>query len=78
MDDKEKLLRKEMQILRLKMKILKMDKERTEEKMGDYKGELEILLAIVAVGLVVYFITSTVGMIMQEVENEYRILHQEY
>lgn len=64
MDDKEKLLRKEMQILRLKMKILKMDKERTEEKMGDYKGELEILLAIVAVGLVVYFITSTVGMIM--------------
>ena len=66
MDDKEKLLRKEMQILRLKMKILKMDKERTEEKMGDYKGELEILLAIVAVGLVVYFITSTVGMVMQE------------
>ena len=64
MDDKEKLLRKEMQILRLKMKILKMDKERTEEKMGDYKGELEILLAIVAVGLVVYFITSTVGMVM--------------
>ena len=64
MDDKENLLRKEMQILRLKMKILKMDKERTEEKMGDYKGELEILLAIVAVGLVVYFITSTVGMIM--------------
>ena len=68
MDDKEKLLRKEMQILRLKMKILKMDKERTEEKMGDYKGELEILLAIVAVGLVVYFITSTIGMVMQEVE----------
>lgn len=68
MDDKEKLLRKEMQILRLKMKILKMDKERTEEKMGDYKGELEILLAIVAVSLVVYFITSTVGMVMQEVE----------
>ena len=66
MDDKEKLLRKEMQILRLKMKLLKMEKERTEEKMGDYKGELEILLAIVAVGLVVYFITSTVGMIMQE------------
>ena len=64
MDDKEKLLRKEMQILRLKMKLLKMEKERTEEKMGDYKGELEILLAIVAVGLVVYFITSTVGMIM--------------
>ena len=64
MDDKEKLLRKEMQILRLKMKILKMDKERTEEKMGDYKGELEILLAIVAVSLVVYFITSTIGMIM--------------
>ncbi len=64
MDDKEKLLRKEMQILRLKMKILKMDKERTEEKMGDYKGELEILLAIVAVSLVVYFITSTVGMVM--------------
>ena len=64
MDDKEKLLRKEMQILRLKMKILKMEKERTEEKMGDYKGELEILLAIVAVSLVVYFITSTVGMIM--------------
>ena len=64
MDDKENLLRKEMQILRLKMKILKMDKERTEEKMGDYKGELEILLAIVAVSLVVYFITSTVGMIM--------------
>ena len=64
MDDKEKLLRKEMQILRLKMKILKMDKERTEEKMGDYKGELEILLAIVAVGLVVYFITSTIGMVM--------------
>ena len=27
MDDKEKLLKKEMQILRLKMKILKMDKE---------------------------------------------------
>lgn len=68
MDDKEKLLRKEMQILRLKMKILKMDKERMEEKMGDYKGELEILLAIVAVSLVVYFITSTVGMVMQEVE----------
>ena len=68
MDDKEKLLRKEMQILRLKMKILKMDKERTEEKMGDYKGELEILLAIVAVSLVVYFITSTIGMVMQEVE----------
>lgn len=64
MDDKEKLLRKEMQILRLKMKILKMDKERTEEKMEDYKGELEILLAIVAVSLVVYFITSTVGMVM--------------
>lgn len=64
MDDKEKLLKKEMQILRLKMKILKMDKERTEEKMGDYKGELEILLAIVAVSLVVYFITSTVGMVM--------------
>ena len=64
MDDKEKLLRKEMQILRLKMKILKMDKERTEEKMGDYKGELEILLAIVAVCLVVYFITSTIGMVM--------------
>ena len=64
MDDKEKLLRKEMQILRLKIKILKMDKERTEEKMGDYKGELEILLAIVAVGLVVYFITSTIGMVM--------------
>lgn len=64
MDDKEKLLKKEMQILRLKMKILKMDKERTEEKMGDYKGELEILLAIVAVSLVVYFITSTIGMIM--------------
>lgn len=64
MDDKEKLLRKEMQILRLKMKILKMDKERTEEKMGDYKGELEILLAIVAVSLVVYFITSTIGMVM--------------
>lgn len=64
MDDKEKLLRKEMQILRLKMKILKMDKERTEEKMGDYKGELEILLAIVAVGLLVYFVTSTVGMVM--------------
>ena len=64
MDDKEKLLRKEMQILRLKMKMLKMDKERTEEKMGDYKGELEILLAIVAVSLVVYFITSTVGMVM--------------
>lgn len=64
MDDKEKLLRKEMQILRLKMKLLKMEKERTEEKMGDYKGELEILLAIVAVGLVVYFITSTIGMIM--------------
>lgn len=64
MDDKEKLLRKEMQILRLKMKILKMDKERTEKKMGDYKGELEILLAIVAVSLVVYFVTSTVGMIM--------------
>ena len=68
MDDKEKLLKKEMQILRLKMKILKMDKERTEEKMGDYKGELEILLAIVAVSLVVYFITSTIGMVMQEVE----------
>ena len=68
MDDKEKLLRKEMQILRLKMKILKMDKERTEEKMGDYNGELEILLAIVAVSLVVYFITSTIGMVMQEVE----------
>lgn len=64
MDDKEKLLRKEMQILRLKMKILKMDKERTEEKMGDYKGELEILLAIVAVGLIVYFVVSTVGMVM--------------
>ena len=64
MDDKEKLLRKEMQILRLKMKLLKMEKERTEEKMGDYKGELEILLAIVAVGLVVYFITSTIGMVM--------------
>ena len=64
MDDKEKLLKKEMQILRLKMKILKMDKERTEEKMGDYKGELEILLAIVAVSLVLYFITSTVGMVM--------------
>ena len=64
MDDKEKLLRKEMQILRLKMKILKMDKERTEEKMGDYKGELEILLAIVAVSLVLYFITSTIGMVM--------------
>ena len=64
MDDKEKLLRKEMQILRLKIKILKMDKERTEEKMGDYKGELEILLAIVAVSLVVYFITSTIGMVM--------------
>ena len=64
MDDKEKLLRKEMQILRLKMKILKMDKERTEEKMGDYKGELEILLAIVAVSFVVYFVTSTVGMVM--------------
>ena len=64
MDDKEKLLRKEMQILRLKMKILKMDKERTEEKMGDYKGELEILLAIVAVSLVVYFMTSTIGMVM--------------
>ena len=64
MDDKEKLLRKEMQMLRLKMKILKMDKERTEEKMGDYKGELEILLAIVAVSLVVYFITSTIGMVM--------------
>ena len=64
MDDKEKLLRKEMQILRLKMKILKMEKERTEEKMGDYKGELEILLAIVAVSLVVYFITSTIGMVM--------------
>ena len=64
MDDKEKLLRKEMQILRLKMKILKMDKERTEEKMGDYKGELEILLAIVAVSLVVYFITSTIGIVM--------------
>lgn len=64
MDDKEKLLRKEMQILRLKMKLLKMEKERTEEKMGDYKGELEILLAIVAVSLVVYFITSTVGMVM--------------
>lgn len=64
MDDKEKLLKKEMQILRLKMKILKMDKERTEEKMGDYKGELEILLAIVAVSLVVYFITSTIGMVM--------------
>ena len=64
MDDKEKLLRKEMQILRLKMKILKMDKERTEEKMGDYNGELEILLAIVAVSLVVYFITSTIGMVM--------------
>ena len=64
MDDKEKLLRKEMQILRLKMNILKMDKERTEEKMGDYKGELEILLAIVAVSLVVYFITSTIGMVM--------------
>ena len=64
MDDKEKLLRKEMQILRLKMKILKMDKERTEEKMGDYKGELEILLAMVAVSLVVYFITSTIGMVM--------------
>ena len=64
MDDKEKLLRKEMQILRLKMKILKMDKERTEEKMGDYKGELEILLAIVAVGLLVYFVTSTIGMVM--------------
>ena len=63
-DDKEKMLRKEMQILRLKMKILKMDKERTEEKMGDYKGELEILLAIVAVSLVVYFITSTIGMVM--------------
>ena len=64
MDDKEKLLKKEMQILRLKMKILKMDKEWTEEKMGDYKGELEILLAIVAVSLVVYFITSTIGMVM--------------
>ena len=64
MDDKEKLLRKEMQILRLKMKLLKMEKERTEEKMGDYKGELEILLAIVAVSLVVYFITSTIGMVM--------------
>lgn len=64
MDDKEKLLKKEMQILRLKMKILKMDKERTEEKMGDYKGELEILLAIVAVSLVVYFVVSTVGMVM--------------
>ena len=64
MDDKEKLLRKEMQILRLKIKILKMEKERTEGKMGDYKGELEILLAIVAVGLVVYFITSTIGMVM--------------
>lgn len=64
MDDKEKLLRKEMQILRLKMKILKMDKERTEEKMGDYKGELEILLAIVAVSLLVYFVVSTVGMVM--------------
>ena len=64
MDDKEKLLRKEMQILRLKMKILKIDKERTEEKMGDYKGELEILLTIVAVSLVVYFITSTIGMVM--------------
>ena len=64
MDDKEKLLRKEMQILRLKIKILKMEKERTEEKMGDYKGELEILLAIVAVSLVVYFITSTIGMVM--------------
>ena len=64
MDDKEKLLKKEMQILRLKMKILKMDKERTEEKMGDYKGELEILLAIVAVSLVVYFITSTIGMVI--------------
>ena len=68
MDDKEKLLRKEMQILRLKMKLLKVEKERTEEKMGDYKGELEILLAIVAVGLVVYFVTSTIGMVMQEVE----------
>lgn len=64
MDDKEKLFRKEMQILRLKIKILKMEKERTEEKMGDYKGELEILLAIVAVGLLVYFVTSTVGMVM--------------
>lgn len=64
MDDKEKLLRKEMQILRLKMKLLKFEKERTEEKMNDYKGELEILLAIVAVGLVVYFITSTIGMVM--------------
>ena len=64
MDDKEKLLRKEMQILRLKIKILKMDKERTEEKMGDYKGDLEIFLAFVAVGLVVYFITSTIGMVM--------------
>ena len=64
MDDKEKLLRKEMQILRLKMKLLKMEKERNEEKMDDYKGELEILLTIVAVGLVVYFITSTIGMVM--------------
>lgn len=64
MDDKEKLLRKEMQILRLKMKILKIEKERTEEKMGDYKGELEILMAIVAVSLLVYFVVSTVGMVM--------------
>ena len=64
MDYKEKLLRKEMQILRLKIKILKIEKERTEEKMEDYKGELEILLAIVAVGLLVYFVTSTVGMVM--------------
>lgn len=63
MDDKEKLLRKEMQILRLKMKILKIEKERTEEKMGDYKGELEILMAIVAVSLAVYFVVSTVGMV---------------
>ena len=64
MDDKEKLLRKEMQILRLKMKILKIEKEKTEEKMGDYKIDLEILLAIVAVSLAVYFILSTLAMVM--------------
>ena len=69
MDDKEKLLRKEMQILRLKIKILKMDKERTEEKMGDYNDELEILLANVVASLVANFIKSTDGMIMLEVED---------
>ena len=55
---------KSIEYLLVQVEKLQEEKDFYKEQSEDYKGELEILLTIVAVSLVVYFMTSTIGMVM--------------